>query len=158
MAVKFMLAQNLIKKCDQLIAYAFWLLNHVKQNYTTTKGKHLPWCMPYTNSIIIYFLKCIFYVDHMALLYLISPHWVLEFHVHINAFNLVVKTMLTQNFIKKCDQPIVYASWLFNHAKWNYTTTKREELAMVCALHKFCHYLLLETNLFFMWTTWHYCT
>jgi hypothetical protein len=50
--------------------------------------------------------------------------------------------MLAQNPTRKCDQPIAYASRFLNNAKKNYTTTKREALPMVYALHKFRHYLL----------------
>jgi hypothetical protein len=48
---------------------------------------------------------------------LISLHWDLEFHVHIDAFNLTTKNMLAQNPIEKCDQSIAYAFQLLNHAK-----------------------------------------
>jgi hypothetical protein len=40
---------------------------------------------------------------------LISPHWAIEFHVHINASNLVVKDVLAQNLNGKCNQLIAYA-------------------------------------------------
>jgi hypothetical protein len=81
---------------------------------------------------------------------LISPHWDLEFHVHTYAYNLMVKDMLAQNLIEKCNQLIANASWLFDHVKWNYMTTKREALAMVYALHKFRHYLLINQFIFNM--------
>jgi hypothetical protein len=48
---------------------------------------------------------------------LISLHWDLEFHVHINTFNLTTRNMLAQNPTKKCDQLITYAFQLLNHAK-----------------------------------------
>jgi hypothetical protein len=35
------LAHNLIGKCDQLITYVSWLLNHIKQNYTMTEKEAL---------------------------------------------------------------------------------------------------------------------
>ena len=40
------------------------------------------------------------------------------------------------------DHPIAFASRKLSTAEKNYTTTKREGLAMVYALHKFRHYLL----------------
>jgi hypothetical protein len=58
--------------------------------------------------------------------------------------------MLAQNFIKKCNQPIAYASRLFNYVKQNYTTTKREALTMVYALNKFHHYLLRNKFIFYV--------
>jgi hypothetical protein len=66
----------------------------------------------------------------------------LEFHVHTNASQLAVGAMLAQNPIDKIDQLVMYSSRLFNSTKKNYTTTQREALAMVYALHKFRHYLL----------------
>jgi hypothetical protein len=41
---------------------------------------------------------------------LISPHWDIEFHVHINASNLAIGVVLAQNLTEKCNQPIAYAS------------------------------------------------
>jgi hypothetical protein len=41
---------------------------------------------------------------------LISPHCDIESHVHTNASNLVVRVMLVQNLIEKCNQLITYAS------------------------------------------------
>jgi hypothetical protein len=58
--------------------------------------------------------------------------------------------MLIQNPIGKCDQPIAYVSWLLNNAKKNYTTTKREALMMVYALHKYRHYLLSNKFVFYV--------
>jgi hypothetical protein len=49
----------------------------------------------------------------------------MEFHVHIDASNLVVGVMLAQNPIGKCDHPIAYASKLLNNAEKNYITIKR---------------------------------
>ncbi len=74
----------------------------------------------------------------------------MEFHVHTDASNLAIGTMLAQNLIGKCDQPIAYASKLLNNVKKNYTTTKRKTLAMVYALHKFKHYLLENKFVFYV--------
>jgi hypothetical protein len=81
---------------------------------------------------------------------LIAPKWDMEFHVHTNVSNLVVEAMLVQNPTKKCDQPIAYTFRLLNNAKKNYTTTKRETLATVYALHKFRHYLLGNKFFFYV--------
>jgi len=58
--------------------------------------------------------------------------------------------MWTQNPIKKCDQPITYASKLLNNVEKNYTTTEKEALAMVYALHKFRQYLLENKFVFYV--------
>jgi hypothetical protein len=44
----------------------------------------------------------------------------------------------------------MYASKLFNLVERNYTTTKKEALVMVYALHKFRHYLLGNWFVFYV--------
>ncbi len=66
---------------------------------------------------------------------LISLHWDIEFHVHTNVSNLVVKVMLTQNLIEKCNQPITYESQLLNNVEQNYIMTEKEALIVVYVLH-----------------------
>jgi hypothetical protein len=56
---------------------------------------------------------------------LLAPEWDMEFHVHIDAPNPIVGVMLAQNPIKKCDQPVAYASRLLNNAEKNYITIER---------------------------------
>jgi len=73
----------------------------------------------------------------------------MDFHVHPNVLNLVVKAMLAQNPIGKCDKLITYAFRLLNNVKKNYTT-KREAFTMVYALHKFKHYLLGDKFIFYV--------
>jgi hypothetical protein len=73
LAIKVMLAQNPTWKCDQLIAYVSHLLNNVKRNYTTTEHEAL--ATVYALHKFRHYLlanKFVFYVDHMALLYLIK--------------------------------------------------------------------------------------
>jgi hypothetical protein len=68
-----MIIQNPNKKCDQPITYASKLLNNAKKNYTATKRKTL--AMVYALHKFKHYLlenKFVFYVDHMALLYLIK--------------------------------------------------------------------------------------
>jgi hypothetical protein len=64
----------------------------------------------------------------------------LEFHVHIDAFQLVVKALLDENPIGKINQHVMYSSRLFNLIEINDIIIERK--AMVYALHKFMHYLL----------------
>jgi hypothetical protein len=73
LAINVMLAQNLARKYDELIAYALRLFNNIEQNYRTTKREALT--MVYAFHKFHHYLlgnKFIFYVDHMALLYLVQ--------------------------------------------------------------------------------------
>ncbi len=81
---------------------------------------------------------------------LIVPNWKLEFHVHIDASNFALGAMLSENPNKTIDKPIYYASRLMNNVEKNYTTTKKEALAMIYAMKKFMHYLLGNNFIFFM--------
>jgi len=72
--------------------------------------------------------------------------------------NLVVRVILAQNLNNRWNQPITYALWLLSSVKWNYTTMEREALAMVYALHKFCHYFLNNRFVFYVDHTWHWPT
>jgi hypothetical protein len=58
--------------------------------------------------------------------------------------------MLVQNHTKKCDQVIANALRLLNNDEQNYMTTEMDTLAMVYALHKFCHYLLGNKFIFYV--------
>jgi hypothetical protein len=74
----------------------------------------------------------------------------MEFHIHTYPSNLVVRAMLVQNPIEKCDQPIAYASKFLNNVKKNYTTIEKEAFAMVNALHKIRYYLLGNKFVFYV--------
>ncbi len=78
---------------------------------------------------------------YIEALTLISPNLQVEFHVHINAYLLVMGVMLFQNITKKNDQLVMYVYRLWNKTKHNYNTTKKNALTMVFVLHKFRHYL-----------------
>ncbi len=65
--------QNEIGKIDQLVVYASRLLNRVEQNDNTTKREAL--AMVFVLHKFRHYLlgnKFIFYVDHMALVYLVN--------------------------------------------------------------------------------------
>jgi hypothetical protein len=81
---------------------------------------------------------------------LISPHWDIKFHVHIDSSNLVVEVMLAWNLIEKCNQSFAYASYLLNNAEWNYAMIERETLAIMYVFHKFHHYLLGYKFIFYV--------
>jgi hypothetical protein len=57
---------------------------------------------------------------------------------------------LAHNPTGKTTQPIMYSLRLLNYVEIEYTTTKREALIMVYALHKFKHYLLGNKFTFFV--------
>ncbi len=69
--------------------------------------------------------------------------------MHRDASLLAIGAMLAQNPTSKYDQPIVYAFRLLNKTTHNYTTTNKEALAMIYALHKFKHFFCWETHLSF---------
>ena len=72
-AVGVMLAQNPTGKCDQPISYASRLLNSAERNYSTTEREAL--AMVYALNKYRHYLlgnKFVFYVDHMALVYLVN--------------------------------------------------------------------------------------
>jgi hypothetical protein len=68
-----MLSQNVTRNNDQPIVYASKLLNKVKQNYSTTKWEAST--MAFALHKFKHYLlvnKFFFYVDHMALVYLVN--------------------------------------------------------------------------------------
>ncbi len=72
-----MLSQNVTWKSDQPIVYASKLLNIAKQNYSTTDIEAL--AMVFSLHKFKHYLlgnKFVFYVDHMALVYLVNKHMV----------------------------------------------------------------------------------
>ena len=72
-AVGAMLAQNPTGKTDQPIAYASRLLSKAEKNYTTTEKEAL--AMVYAVNKFRHYLlgnRFIFYVDHLALQYLVN--------------------------------------------------------------------------------------
>jgi hypothetical protein len=78
LAIGVMLVDNPIGKYDQFIVYASRLLNKAKKIYNTTKRKALT--MVYALHKFKHFLlgnKFVFYVDHMALVYLVNKPQVL---------------------------------------------------------------------------------
>jgi hypothetical protein len=73
LVVRAMMFQNEIGKIDQLVVYASRLLNRVEQNDNTTKREAL--AMVFVLHKFRHYLlgnKFIFYVDHMALVYLVN--------------------------------------------------------------------------------------
>jgi hypothetical protein len=68
---------------------------------------------------------------------LIVPNWNVEFHVHTDACDFVLGVTLGKNPNNTIDKPIYYASRLMKNAKRNYSTTKKELLAMIYAVINF---------------------
>jgi hypothetical protein len=73
---------------------------------------------------------------------MVFPNWRKEFHVHVDAYYIALGDVLSQMGIGDIDHPFSFASRKLSKIEINYTTTKREGLAMVYALQKFHHYLL----------------
>ncbi len=76
LVVGAILAQNPIDKIDQLVMYSSKLLNSIERNYTTIERKAL--AMVYALHKSRHYLlgnKFTFFMDHMALVYLVNkPH------------------------------------------------------------------------------------
>ena len=70
-----------------------------------------------------------------------SPNWDLPFEIVCDASNYAVGVVLGQ-WTKKKSTATWYASKTLAKAQMNYTTTKKELLAMVYALEKFWPYVL----------------
>ena len=65
---------------------------------------------------------------------LIFLDWKKEFHVHVDASWIRLGAVLTQAGEGEMDHPIAFISKNLSKAEKNYSTTKREGLAMVDAL------------------------
>ncbi len=77
LAIGAMLTQNPTSKYDQPIVYASKLLNKVEKNYATIEREAL--ALVYVLHKFKHFLlgkRLIFYVDHMALVYLVNKPYV----------------------------------------------------------------------------------
>ncbi len=80
----------------------------------------------------------------------IVPDWTREFHVHTDALNYAIGTMLVQNPNDTIDKSIYYASLLMIRAKKNYSTIEKKNLAMNYVIKKIYHYLLGNSFRFFV--------
>ena len=69
------------------------------------------------------------------------PDWSLPFEIMCDASDYAVGAILGQRKDKK-SHVIYYAGRTLNSAQMNYTTTKKELLAVVFVSDKFCSYLM----------------
>jgi hypothetical protein len=70
------------------------------------------------------------------------PDWNKEFSVHVDVSSISLVVVLEQLGEWEIDHLLVFSSRKLSTAEINYTIAKREGLAMVYALQKFCHYFL----------------
>ncbi|GJX82973.1 reverse transcriptase domain-containing protein [Tanacetum coccineum] len=77
---------------------------------------------------------------------MIKPDWSLLFKIMCDASDYAVEAVLGQRTDKHF-KPIHYASKTMNEAQENYTTTKKELLAVVFAFDKFCQYLVFSKTI-----------
>ncbi|GKB60233.1 putative nucleotidyltransferase, ribonuclease H [Tanacetum coccineum] len=84
----------------------------------------------------------------MQALIMIKPDWSLPFEIISDASDYVIGAVLGQR-IDKHFKPIHYARKTMNEAQENYTTTKKELLAVVFAFDKFYQYLVLSKTIVF---------
>jgi hypothetical protein len=73
---------------------------------------------------------------------LVFPDWSKEFNVHVDASSISLGVVLAHPGVGDIDHHIAFARSNISTSEINYTTIKREGLAMVYVLHKFRHYLL----------------
>jgi hypothetical protein len=73
---------------------------------------------------------------------LVFPNWRKKFYVHVDASSIALGAVLAQPREGYIDHLLSFASRKLSTVEINYTTTKREGVAMVYALQKFHHYLL----------------
>nr|GEZ52192.1 reverse transcriptase domain-containing protein [Tanacetum cinerariifolium] len=79
---------------------------------------------------------------------LIAPNWDQPFEIMCDASDFAVGDVLGQR-IEKHFRPIHYASKTMNQAETNYTTTKKEMLAVVYPFKKFCSYLIMNKSIIY---------
>nr|GEZ14093.1 reverse transcriptase domain-containing protein [Tanacetum cinerariifolium] len=79
---------------------------------------------------------------------LIAPNWDRPFELMCDAIDYAVGAVLGQR-VEKHFRPIHYASKTMNQAETNYTTTKKEMLAVVYAFEKFRSYLIMNKSIEF---------
>ncbi|GJW23137.1 reverse transcriptase domain-containing protein [Tanacetum coccineum] len=82
---------------------------------------------------------------------LIAPNWDQPFEIMCDASDYAIGAVLGQR-IEKHFRPIHYASKTMTEAETNYTTTKKEMLAVVYAFEKFRSYLIMNKVMF----TWYH--
>nr|GEU41616.1 reverse transcriptase domain-containing protein [Tanacetum cinerariifolium] len=76
---------------------------------------------------------------------LIASNWDQPFELMYDASDYAVGAVLGQR-VEKHFRPIHYASKTMTQAETNYTTTKKEMLAVVYAFEKFCSYLIMNKS------------
>ncbi|GJZ25930.1 reverse transcriptase domain-containing protein [Tanacetum coccineum] len=79
---------------------------------------------------------------------LIAPNWDQPFEIMCDASDYAIGAVLGQR-IEKHFRPIHYASKTMTEAETNYTTTKKEMLAVVYAFEKFRSYLIMNKSVEF---------
>jgi hypothetical protein len=65
---------------------------------------------------------------------LVFLEWSKEFHVHVDLSSISLGIVLTHPIEGDIDHPLAFTSRKMSIAKFNYTTTEREGLAMLYAL------------------------
>ncbi|GJQ98967.1 reverse transcriptase domain-containing protein [Tanacetum coccineum] len=77
---------------------------------------------------------------------LIAPNWDQPFEIMCDASDYAIGAVLGQRIVNHF-RPIHYASKMMTEAESNYTTTKKEMLAVVYAFEKFRSYLIMNKSL-----------
>ena len=77
------------------------------------------------------------------------PNWLIKFHVHIDASEIVIEEILSQPGDEGMDHPNVYDSQNMNKRYKNYSNMECEGLGMIFSLQKYRNYLLDNPFIFF---------
>nr|GEV24135.1 reverse transcriptase [Tanacetum cinerariifolium] len=99
-------------------------------------------------NLVLNWEKCHFMAKEGISPIMIKPDWSLPFEIMCDVSDYAVGAVLGQR-IDKHFKPIHYASKIMNEAQENYTTTKKELLAVIFAFDKFRQYLVLSKTIVF---------
>jgi hypothetical protein len=75
---------------------------------------------------------------------LVFPDWEKTLHVHVDVLTIALGAILAHPRVGDLDHLLAFARRKLLDSEHNYNTKEREGLAMVYALHKYRHYLMVK--------------
>nr|GFD28754.1 reverse transcriptase domain-containing protein [Tanacetum cinerariifolium] len=108
-------------------------------------------CLLEKDTLFLFFKECVESFQTLKrklteALILIAPDWDIPFELMYDANDFAIGAVLGQRQ-EKHFRPIHYASKTMTKAESNYTTTKKEMLAVVYAFEKFRSYLIMNKSI-----------